>query len=546
MNDNSRYDANHDLNSSEILSMSLKRYLTLICLFVACTSALSATNESEWATLILKKIYIQTGNFSIELPQVQIRDSREFMAAYSPDRNTIYLEQTALNVCRSFGKDAEKALAFLLGHELSHAFQQVGWATNFISYDYQEHSSIHLEKSADLQGAMGAILAGFDIRPIIPSLLDRLYNAYGLTNRRATGYPSLEDRQTTAAQVSQKANELWHLYQTANYLNVIEQHQMAISAYEHILQHYIGKEIYNNLGLQYAKLAMNFSGKNSDPFIFPFEIETESRLSKARAEDLSPEEMRIRKRYLLAASAYFNKALGLDPGYTPAKINALCVSIQLGRFQSVIQAYESRTLAAGFNFSDSRTYALADLNMIAGIAYALSGQSNNAHFRTAIAIFDNLSQDTNKKVRSLAFSNKSILNGAKPIPPPMGSCPPDLTAGNNVDGLSLFSLLAKPGQFIDKEKQTEFYWEERLHSIAQVIRHRGAAFPLQRIVKPRPSASNGFKIGQYVNEFLASHKNLSYTTIGAGEKYYLHFRHCRTVLLIGPNGKIEEWAKYLD
>ncbi len=521
--------------------MSLKQYPTIICLFVACLSTLTASNDFERATYILKKIYIQTGNFSIELPEIQIRNSREFMAAYSPGQNIIYLEETALQVCRSFGQDSDKAMAFVLGHELSHAFQQVGWATNFISYDYQERSSIHLEKSADLQGAMGAILAGFDIRPIVPALLDRLYEAYGLTDRGTAGYPSLEDRQATADEVTKKANDLWHLYQTANYLDVVGQHQMAISAYEHIIQHYIGKEIYNNLGLQYAKLAIQFSGKNSDPFIFPFEIETESRLSKARAEELTPEEKRIRKRYLLAAMAYFNKALGLDPGYSSAKINALCVNIQLGRFQKVIDAYESRTLVAGFDFSGSSRYAAADLNLLAGIAYALSGQAN-----TAASIFNPLTLDANKQIRSLALANQSTLHGEKPAPPQLGTCPPDLAGGGSVDGLSLFSLLGKRGDFIDSEKQTEFSWEERPHSIAQVIRYRGSAFPLQRIVKPGWPAFKSFKIGQDVNEFLADNQDLSYTTTGAGEKHFLHFLDCRMILLIGPNGKIEEWAKYLD
>lgn len=526
--------------------MSLKQCSTLMGLLIACVTMLTASNESERATLILQKIYTHTGNFSIELPEVQIRNSREFMAAYSPGRNIIYLEETALNVCRSFGKDGDNAIAFLLSHELSHAFQQVGWATNFISYDYQEHSSVHLEKSADLQGAMGAILAGFDIRPIVPSLLGRLYNAYELTNKGAVGYPSLEDRQATAIQVTEKANELWHLYQTASYLSVLEQHQMAISAYEYILQHYIGKEIYNNLGLQYAKLAMSFSGKNSDPFIFPFELETESRLSKARAEDLTPEEMRIRKRYLLAASAYFNKALGLDPGYTPAKINALCVSIQLGRFQTVIEAYESRMLAAGFDFSGSGSYAVADLNVIAGIAYALSGQTNNAHLLKAAAIFDNLAQDPNKRVRNLAVINKSMLKGGKPAPPQWGACPPNLTSGGNFDGISLFSLLGKRGPFIDGEQRTEFYWEERPHSIAQVIRYQGTAFPLQRVLRPGPSAPQGFYVGQDIDKLLSRNQNLHFTTVGAGEKYFLHFRECRLIFLVGPNGKIEEWAKYLN
>ncbi len=525
--------------------MSLKQYSILIY-FLGCLTTLTASNGSDWATHILKEIYIQTGNFSIELPEVQIRNSKEFMAAYSPSRNIIYLEETALHVCRSFGKDSDKAVAFLLSHELSHAFQQVGWATNFISYDHQEHSSVHLEKSADLQGAMGAILAGFDIRPVIPTLLDRLYDAYELTSSDAVGYPSLEDRQATAREVTQKANELWHLYQTANYLNVLEQNQMAISAYEYILQHYIGKEIYNNLGLQYAKLAMHFSGKNSDPFIFPFEIETESRLSKARAEELSTEEKRIRTRYLLAAHAYFNKALGLAPGYLPAKINVLCVSIQLDRFQRVIEAYESRTLFAGSDFSVSGSYAVADLHMIAGIAYALSGQTNNAHLRTAVAIFDKLALDPNERVRSLAVANKSILNGKKPSLPQSGACPPSLSSGGNFDGLSLFSLLSKRGPFIDSEEQTEFFWEERPHSIAQVIRHKGTAFPLQRVVKPGVSASQSFRLGQDINELLRGYNNLNYTTIGAGEKYFLHFRECRLIILVGPNGKIKEWAKYLD
>lgn len=527
--------------------MSLKRYSTLFCLYVTFVSALTASNESERVIHILKEIYIQTGNFSIELPEVQIRNSREFMAAYSPGRNTIYLEETALKVCRSFGKDSDRAIAFLLSHELSHAFQQVGWATNFISYDYQEHSSVHLEKSADLQGAMGAILAGFDIRSIIPTLLDRLYDAYELTSRGAVGYPSLEDRQATAVEVTEKANELWHLYQTANYLNVVEQHKMAISAYEYILQHYIGKEIYNNLGLQYAKLAMSFSGKNSDPFIFPFEIETESRLSKARTEDLTSDELRIRKRNLLAAAAYFNKALSLDPGYSSAKINSWCVSIQLGRFQRVIEAHESKTLVAGFDFTGLSRKAAADLNMVAGIAYALSGQSNMEHFRTAKAIFDELALHPNEQVRSLAVVNNSILNGEKPTTThQLGACPPDLTSGSNIDGLSLFSLLGKHGHFIDSEEQTEFFWEERSRSIAQVIRHKGTPFPLQRIVKPGSSAPKSFKVGQDVKELLKAFKNLNYTTVGAGEKYFLHFRECRQIFLIGPNGKIEEWAKYLD
>lgn len=79
------------------------------------------------AVSVYKKLCDAAGDFRRGLPRLIVMDRVSRIASYRSSDNTLILELKAYNICSSFGKDADAALAFLLGHELTHFYQEHDW-----------------------------------------------------------------------------------------------------------------------------------------------------------------------------------------------------------------------------------------------------------------------------------------------------------------------------------------------------------------------------------------------------------------------------------
>lgn len=127
-----------------------KNHFLLFLLVAALGTSLHGKSAQTTATDILKQLYYSIGNFQQPMPSIEVVNSEELVAAYIPNKNIIYLEEKAFDVCRSFEKDSLSALAFLIGHELTHCYQKVGWASNFLAYDKVANGVESEEKAADV------------------------------------------------------------------------------------------------------------------------------------------------------------------------------------------------------------------------------------------------------------------------------------------------------------------------------------------------------------------------------------------------------------
>ncbi len=284
------------------------------------------------AQQILDKLYLAAGQYAIKKPGLEMTKENMKVAAYYPARNVIVLDEKTYLLCRSLGKDSSQALAFVLGHELSHAFQKelgkTKSGTNFLSYDQTYKVDTRTEKTADINGVFTAFLAGYRLSGVVPKLLPKLYEAYGLTGRTLRGYPSLEERSQSAKEVLEITDELIDLYETSSYLLAAGYYDLAATNYEYILQYYQGREVHNNLGVLYLYQAMEHYLPQTDRFVYPIEIDAATQLKKidkARGpQELSMQEKLVRMQLLNKASNHFMQAISLDKNYLTAKLNYVC------------------------------------------------------------------------------------------------------------------------------------------------------------------------------------------------------------------------------
>ena len=121
--------------------------------------------QLENAQKILDDLYKAAGQYSFEKPSLELSVENRRVAAYVPAKNLITIDTKALGICESMGAEADNSLAFLIGHELAHAFQKEfrnnNHVTNFLAYDHHYHASHRTEKVADIQGAFTSYLAGY-------------------------------------------------------------------------------------------------------------------------------------------------------------------------------------------------------------------------------------------------------------------------------------------------------------------------------------------------------------------------------------------------
>lgn len=293
----------------------------------------SAATPQQTAEHVLDNLYTTAGNRLVKKPSLRLTAENRKVAAYVPSKNTIFLDEKVYQICRSFGRDSLAALAFVIGHELAHAFQSANrdgrQRTNFLAYDRAFPAATRIEKTADIHGIFNASLAGYAAVPTIaPQLIEQIYIRYELVGKKLTAYPSLAERKTAADEVAAIAQGLLDVFDASNYALALGQHGIAAVGYEHILQYYRGREVFNNLGLCYARAAQDFWNPRTDNYLLPLEADWSSSLSRAAtARGQEPASDPMRQQRLTRAAECFREVLANDPDYSTAKINLVCVEI---------------------------------------------------------------------------------------------------------------------------------------------------------------------------------------------------------------------------
>lgn len=353
----------------------LSSILYLVFIFSFGMAGQPQTYKQQIANKILDRLYEVSAYPEIQKPKLVILPNKTLAAQYVPSSNTIFIEDALYLICRSFGKDSLNALAFIIGHELTHAIYKdlnLGLVpSSYLNYAVSFIPNEREEQVADLQGSFLATLSGYPTQPVLSGLIEKIYESYQIEDKPSDAYPPKNKRVESAQKVLTQLQHLLVVFENANLLVVKSEYELAQSLYDYILQYYQGLEIYNNKGLALALQAMRYYNEETDAYVHPLELDQHSRLKKFNKSrgDLTPENLQKRMQLLRQAKTCFESALSLNQEYFPAKIHMISCYNLMNQPEEAVRFYEKDKF---FNSKKTKTGSKNfQINQAIGISYAL-------------------------------------------------------------------------------------------------------------------------------------------------------------------------------
>lgn len=306
----------------------------------------------ETTKLVFDSLVAGQGDFRLPPPTLLMESSEMRPAWAVPKRGEIGIEELAYDICTSFGPDSLNALAALLSHELVHYYEKHDW-TSFFVEETKDHyrkeklepsataqqlekleERLKLEAQADYQGGFWAQSIGFDVLGIMPELLKKIYGIDGYDIEEETpGYPSLEERIATSELATNQLRELQIVFETATYLNLLEQYDAADKYYHRILRDFQSRDIYNNAGVTALLASLSYFSKKELSYGLPVELDPKSRLQTRTTRDTDLNRKKERENRIKKAIGYFEQALELDKQYAPAFLNLAAANVLLQNWE---------------------------------------------------------------------------------------------------------------------------------------------------------------------------------------------------------------------
>jgi len=356
-------------------------------------AAIEGTPEYEKALAVYNRLVAARGDYRFPVPTFKMTNDEAQVASMDYDKLEIVLEKKAYDVCAGFGDGADAAIAFLLGHELTHYYEKHAWRQGFVN-DFKGleiGKKLSLEKDtlliddtaneteADYLGGFLAYSAGYGLFDKGGELIKKLYVAYDMVKEDPLpGYPHLADRQTISARTAEKLKRLVEVFDMANLLTTIGRYPDAYEYYRYVLMQYQSREIYNNLGVTAILDAMQYFKESELKFRYPVELDLASSATKGASGAGS-----VRNNLLRQAILHFDAAISLDPGYAPAYLNKACAYALLDDTERArwYAEKEARPAAEKNNYAKTAT----DVNILIGILEAKAGNTDAAQkiFKTA-------------------------------------------------------------------------------------------------------------------------------------------------------------------
>lgn len=307
-----------------------------ICIFFCFISSYCQNSNRQIAQNVFNNITNSVGNNFPSPPKLNFVNT-ESKVAYINNGN-VFLETKTLNLlCQQPNK--EDAIAYVLSHELAHHYLNHSWMKNIgftytadlknqLNKDVKSINNKKIEESqADLFGGFFSQISGYNSLSIAEEVLNLLYKNYNLPEIM-DGYPSLTDRENIVKNNLEELNKLSIIFKMGNLMVATEEYSNALKCYEHILsKNFTSREIYNNLGATYLKIAINFDDKLSK-YTFPILFEETTRATTKDVtrgfEGLS--ELKTKDTiiyYLNLADDSFRRSSMLDNKFKKPKANLL-------------------------------------------------------------------------------------------------------------------------------------------------------------------------------------------------------------------------------
>lgn len=498
------------------------------------------TPEYKKALAVYERLVQARGDFRFPVPTFVLSADERNVAYARYDQLEIGLEKKAYDVCAGFGEHADAAIAFLLGHELTHYYEKHAWRRGFVTNHKDLEIGIKLdsladavanETEADYLGGFLAYSAGFGLFDKGGELIERLYQAYKLPPK-LDNYPSLSDRQTLSKRSAERLARLVDVFDMANLLTAVGSYREAYAYYRYILMEYQSRETYNNLGAAAVLDALQYFNPNELKFRFPVELDLESSASKGDGM------VDTRNQLLQEAILHFDAAISLDPNYAPAYLNKATAFALLGdnlraRFYADTEA---RQAAQRGNFSKTAI----DIDILIGILDWREGNADKAEaaFQNAAAkgsalAAHNLKQLRPEPKREEMLSAFGALTGAEEIDnQTLGQISRGIRFDRNksisIDGRLVFHQNPAQGEnsrlFINAENQSR----------NRVLMH---------ITGPDYKGKTAMDIGLKADRAAIVReygKPTSTVETPRGEIMV----YSNILFILGPDGKLERWATY--
>lgn len=506
--------------------------IRLLLFFLIVVRVQAQPGLKTTAETVLENLYQANGNKIYPKPAIEIANDERNAAQFIRRTNTIRIGMKVFEVCRVFGKDSLAALAFIIGHELAHSFQLNTRQTSFLAYDREDGADANAEKDADIQGLFNAWLAGYNTPDLLPYIIEGVYVAYDLKGKELSGYPSLEERKRSAKELRLIVAEMIRMYETGNYLTAIGHYDLATACFRYVENRYKGREVYNNLGVSLVLQAMNLSEKNVDPYMFPLELDCDTRLKKPKADrgpgDLTPEQWQQRGELLASAADHFAFAAKMDYQYLTAEINYLCALVLNAKAGEAIEYCERRELVKKAGLLNAPVAEQEKIKLILGLAYAYRNRTE------AIPLFDGLKNSADAFVQYAATFNAHVLAGRQPqlgeIPP----CQINFDTDAVVDDVKIHRPLTAAWTMLDNAAQIE---------ISTVLNAASELVVFRTVGQNRLSLQRIRRTGTAPALPGATHLNAVATNRG-------YIRVCpekrAAVLVNEAQNKAVEWAKYYE
>lgn len=520
------------------------------------------TPEHAQALKVYERLCEARGDYRYPVPEFYLTP-KELVAEIAYDAiPTIYLGITAYQVCQSFGDQADAAMAFLLGHELTHYYEKHAWRKSFASNHqdlgisqqldelFQEmvkdagqgkmrnkllrfdtltrqFNDVAMETQCDYLGGFLAYSAGYGAFTQGDSLIRRLYRAFKL-DPDLPGYVSLSEREKLSNKSARKLQDLVEVFEMANWLTTVGLYEEAYRYYRQVLSEYQSREIFNNVGATAMLQALKLF--STDELIYRYPVQLDLEMANSRGDDVET----LRKKLLEQALLHFDAAISLDPKYAPAYVNKACALALLG--DPVRATYyadvEARQAAVG-------KYA-ANLPMVEVILGILEAKSGPDGAQKAKVRFE-VAMKTDKT--GLAAYNLAVLT-KQPLPEDVPANT-GFFEDETIDGQNPFSIMFPE---VDKSMQIDnvlnFTQNTGMteHSRLYINSKNGKTSVLFQATKPdyAGETARGIKKGstqQMVIQQYGKPQQVVYTPTGQLFRY-------AEVIFVMKEDKVDRWVLY--
>jgi tetratricopeptide (TPR) repeat protein len=212
---------------------------------------------------VFQKVIHVADKTSSRLPKLVIVNTKLGLDVRCLDDGGVIINPKILDICYNEveSKIGDSRLAFMLGHELAHLSND----DDFLKKVAKEAGDIGDkqigELAADIKGAMTAAMAGFDIHEIFRKRNNFLHLWSQISNTPYVvpkgNHPSLAKRVTFVRRQMEKVYKYSQLFHAGLILYHVGSFLDASSTFREFAKEYPSREVFNNIGACYLRLALD-------------------------------------------------------------------------------------------------------------------------------------------------------------------------------------------------------------------------------------------------------------------------------------------------